>query len=92
MYVDISAPTFKLCPKDIETLTDKGSRSAIVNWTAPRATDNSPHKPTIIQHGKKPGDKFDEGHHTITYTATDKSGNIAHCLFQVVVKGTYDIS
>lgn len=83
----MSAPSFQSCTNDIEILADRLSRSVNVNWSVPLATDNAPNKPSVIHQGKKPGDVFSTGHHTIRYIATDKAGNTAQCLFQVIVKG-----
>jgi len=80
-------PSFIGCPSTIKTFADKHSRSVKVSWTTPSVKDNAPDKPVVIHQGKSPGDEFKAGHHSIKYIATDKAGNTAQCLFQVIVEG-----
>ena len=61
--------------------------SATVSWTEPTATDNSGMTPTVTQ-THQPGDSFNVGTTTVTYTFTDMTGNQAMCTFDVVI-GNY---
>ena len=42
---------------------------------------------TLVPPGLPPGSEFHEGQHTITYEASDSSGNVASCSFTVTVIG-----
>ena len=55
-----------------------------VTWTEPTATDNSGMTPTVTQ-THQPGDSFNVGTTTVTYTFTDMAGNQALCSFTVTV-------
>ena len=65
--------------------TGVNSTTAIVSWTPPTATDNSGSVTLIGSHN--PGDSFPIGNTTVTYTATDLSGNQATASFNVTVTG-----
>ena len=56
---------------------------AMVSWTEPSSTDNSG-SPTLTS-DYNPGDSFQIGFTTVTYTSTDIAGNTATCTFDVVV-------
>ena len=55
-----------------------------VPWTEPTATDNSGMVPTVTQ-SHQPGDSFNVGTTTVTYTFTDLAGNQAQCSFTIIV-------
>ena len=67
--------------------TDTGKNTATVTWTEPTATDNDGVKAVTSDH--KPNEKFPIGETTVTYTATDNSGNTASCSFKITVKGKF---
>ena len=56
-----------------------------VYWTEPTALDNSGVQTLTSSH--QPGDVFAVGNTTVTYTATDASGNVAMESFTVMVIG-----
>ena len=83
----MSPPSFgATCPPNIHAYAERNRRTANVNWNEPNATDNAG-VPQLVRSGKMPGKEFDEGIHTIRYTATDAIGNIAECTFKVTVSG-----
>ncbi|KAI3375735.1 hypothetical protein L3Q82_004034 [Scortum barcoo] len=68
-------PPWMKCPGNIVAETDERRGTANVSWDTPTATDNS--KEELFPIGKE----------TITYIATDRSGNQANCSFTVTVIG-----
>ena len=80
---DQTPPVFSNCIlTDIEVFAD-GSCEATANWIAPAAVDNC--GAPIVGNTHSPGDVFPLGTTTVTYTATDASGNSSTCVFDVVV-------
>ena len=69
--------------------TDDSLPTATVLWTPPTASDNSGEAVTLTS-DYSPGDAFLIGATTVTFTATDTSGNIATSSFTVVVTGKYN--
>ena len=80
---DVQNPIITNCPSNIVVSTDLGSCDAGVNWTEPIASDNCPAVSFTSTHS--PGDVFALGTTTVTYTATDASGNAVTCSFTVTV-------
>ena len=80
---DVQDPIITNCPSNIIVSTDLGSCDASVNWTEPIASDNCPAVAFTSTHS--PGDVFALGTTTVTYTATDASGNFVTCSFDVTV-------
>lgn len=80
---DTEAPVFTNCPSDITVNNDPGVCGAIVNWTAPTATDNC--SAVTLVSNYNPGDLFPTGTTVVTYTATDAIGNSFTCSFDVTV-------
>jgi large repetitive protein len=70
------------CPTDITTTTT--ICTAVVNWTAPTATDNCSTS-TSITVSAPPGSVFPETSTVVLYTATDTWANTATCSFTVTV-------
>ncbi len=81
--IDAQNPTFAGCPATINQNNDPGSCSALVNWAVPAASDNCLGVTTTSSHS--PGATFPTGTTTVTYTATDASGNTGTCSFNVVI-------
>lgn len=79
---DNLAPSISNCPSNI-ALTTTGSEQ-VANWLSPTATDNCMLTPTMTATHNS-GDSFPLGSTTVTYTATDDSGNAATCSFSVTV-------
>ncbi len=86
---DTEPPVFDVCPPSdiVITPTGSGNCQAEVTWTPPTATDLC--SDLIVYEGSPdPGSIFDAGTTTVIYTATDESGNVAICTFDVVVEDT----
>jgi len=81
---DNVAPTV-ICPQDIFVNLDPGACDAIVNWNDAIVFDNC--SATVAQTaGPVSGSTFDRNTTTIiTYSATDASGNISECSFNVEI-------
>ncbi|XP_038050781.1 sushi, von Willebrand factor type A, EGF and pentraxin domain-containing protein 1-like [Patiria miniata] len=85
--LDVQPPVFDTsCPQSVSVNNDVGSTSAIVNFDVPTATDNSGNV-TVNKYAGHPdsGSSFAEGRTTVTFTATDPSGNAAQCDVIVIV-------
>jgi gliding motility-associated-like protein len=81
--IDDQDPGIANCPADITVGVDAGDCGAIVSWTPPTITDNCTYSYTV---SNDPGDTFPVGTTTVTYTATDGSGNVSVCSFDVTVQ------
>ncbi|XP_033097160.1 mucin-12-like [Anneissia japonica] len=79
-------PPIITCPEDISQSTDPGQPSTAVTWPEVAATDNSG-SATInsFGHSSVSGDTFSIGNVTLTYEASDSSGNTASCSFVIAV-------
>ena len=87
--LDSQPPIISGCPLDITENSD--SRTTVnITWTQPTATDNS--EAVTLTSDYSPGDRFPIGTTTVTYTATDASGNNETCLFNVTVVGKYKVT
>jgi gliding motility-associated-like protein len=78
---DETLPVFSSCPDDI-TIPLNLLCVAVATWTPPTATDNCA---VTVEGSHTPGSTFPVGTTTVTYTATDASGNKATCSFDVFV-------
>ena len=65
--------------------SNPGMATATVNWDAPSAADNS--GPQELTSSHRPGVELAIGETTVTYTATDSSGNIDTQTFLVTITG-----
>ncbi|XP_070547456.1 hyalin-like [Ptychodera flava] len=74
------------CPPNIETTTDIAVSNIRVTWEFPNATDNSGNVTVTGSH--EPGSNFTIGVTTVSYVATDPSGNTANCWFIVRIRAT----
>ncbi|XP_071941093.1 hyalin-like [Antedon mediterranea] len=66
--------------------TDEGSPNATVTWDPPLASDNSNATVTVVSSPFESGDMISIGTHTITFTATDSSGNFDTCEFNIKIE------
>ena len=73
-------------PANINQNTDLNLPTAAVSWTLPTSTDNSG-EDAIFTSSHNPGDLFNIGNTTVTYTATDPYSNQATASFDVIVTG-----
>ncbi|XP_077999220.1 hyalin-like [Glandiceps talaboti] len=84
---DIEAPYFTDCPSSTSTETDDGSNTAIITWIPPIPEDNSGQL-FSVESNYSPGHAFPLGSSTVLYIATDHSGNMGECSFDVIVADT----
>ena len=82
--VDSTPPQFLSCPNDISQSIPIGSTTVFVSWNTPFVTDNSGIQPTLSEPSRPVG-QFPQGSYTITYQATDGSGNTAECSFVILI-------
>jgi hypothetical protein len=88
--IDSLDPVLFGCPGDIEVNAATGAPSAAADWEPPTADDvGSGVVSLTCTH--TPGQLFPVGKTTVSYTATDASGNSVSCSFEVVVHETFDL-
>ncbi len=86
--LDASAPILS-CPPSVVDTSDANVCGSNVDWAAPAATDDCDiavivtADPVVV-----PGAFFPSGTTTVTYTATDNSGNTSTCSFSITVVET----
>jgi hypothetical protein len=80
---DNEAPVINSCPANITVPANNAGCTALVNWTAPTATDNCA-SPSLTSNYNS-GSVFPIGTTTVTYTASDISNNSTTCSFNVTV-------
>lgn len=83
MVMDTIAPAFTGCPANITINTNNAGCTGIATWTPPTESDNCAGVNVTSTHNS--GDVFMVGTTTVTYTATDASGNAETCSFTVTV-------
>jgi len=81
--LDTISPTFSACPGDMTINADVAGCMAVATWTAPTEADNCTGATATSNYNS--GDTLALGVTTVTYTATDASGNTATCSFDVTV-------
>jgi hypothetical protein len=81
--VDNQAPIITGCPGTITVNATAGTCEKTVIWNPPTASDNCPGVSLTTNHVS--GETFPVGTTVVTYTATDNSGLITTCSFNVVV-------
>lgn len=79
-----STPPSITCPANV-TVEATCPSGAIATYTAPVGIDNCPGVTTTRTAGQASGSVFPIGTSTVTYTATDSSGNSTSCSFTVTV-------
>ncbi len=79
--IDTIAPSIT-CPADINIVAQRDDCDPQVFWDEPIASDNCSVS-VLASHAS--GDEFPVGSTTVTYTATDQSGNSTSCSFVVTV-------
>jgi large repetitive protein len=83
--IDTEPPTIT-CPDDMTVTNDPGDCGAVVSYIGPAVSDNCP---GVMSSCTPPsGSFFPVGTTTVTCTATDASGNIAECTFNITVIDT----
>ncbi|XP_022088734.1 LOW QUALITY PROTEIN: uncharacterized protein LOC110978223 [Acanthaster planci] len=82
---DFERPNLTMCPDDIYMFTYPGTNISI-SWTPPMVKDNS--GDVTVSSNYNPGEEFANGTYTVTYTATDGSGNVGSCSFVIQINST----
>jgi len=72
------------CLGEVNALANAANCGATVTWIPPTAVDNCAGTITWTS-SHNPGDTFPHDTTTVTYTATDASGNSSDCSFDVIV-------
>ncbi|MEE4215413.1 MAG: HYR domain-containing protein, partial [Bacteroidales bacterium] len=80
--IDDVDPVLSNCPAEITINSDDEYCGTTVVWTPPTVIDNCA---ATLASTHAPGDFFEIGNTTVTYTATDASGNTATCDFEVII-------
>ncbi len=84
---DATAPVLMNCPAlPILVVLPMDSCTVILNWTPPTVSDNCGAGFVTLSVNIQPGSVFTTGDTTVVYTATDASGNISICFFNVTVR------
>ncbi|WP_242131768.1 LamG-like jellyroll fold domain-containing protein [Aestuariivivens marinum] len=79
---DVTDPVLTNCPSNIILDNISGTCSNTATWTPPTASDNCS---VTLTSSHTPGDTFNVGTTTVTYTATDPAGNTDTCSFTVTI-------
>ncbi len=85
---DDEAPAIADTPANITQTADAGQCSAVINYTAPTASDNC--AVTSFSGDAASGDAFPVGTTTVTYTAVDPAGNTTTSSFTVTITDDED--
>lgn len=84
--IDREDPTFMNCPGNIVVYADSMNCEAAAGWGIPTPMDNCGIESTDSTHAS--GSIFGLGTTMVMYTATDSSGNVGTCAFDVTVLDT----
>ena len=82
---DVEPPVIVSCPDDI--FLSSGKRENTISFPGVITTDNV--GVFSILTSRPNGSEFTWGEHNITFTVTDKAGNVAECNFKVIITGKY---
>ena len=80
---DTEDPLLAGMPSNMSQVNDLDSCGAIVTWPLPTFTDNCPE--AVLTSTYSPGDYFQLGETTVSYTATDSTGNDTTATFTVTI-------
>ena len=86
-FADKEQPKITHCTTNRTVETDLGKPTAVVEWEAPNATDNS--GVANVSCIPPAGSNFNIGQTGVQCKAVDSSGNKAKCGFNVTVNGMY---
>ena len=81
--VDIEDPLLSGVPTDMNLTTDPGVCGANVDWALPVATDNCDVSDLVSSYD--PGDFFEIGTTTVSYSVADGSGNLVTSSFNITI-------
>ena len=84
--LDDQVPTLTNCPSDITTSADATMCGTLVNYVSPTVADNC--TVTLSRSGPASGSIFSVGDTQVQFSATDASGNVVTCSFNVHVDDT----
>ncbi len=84
--IDTEAPIITNCPTNM-TIPSGIACDTVVTWVEPTITDNCDNNVTVVV-SPALGTPFMVGTTTVTYTATDASGNVSSCSFDITVTDT----
>lgn len=79
-------PSFTLCPEDIVVNVPADACNIPIFWDMPEAIDSCGQGGISLSGDFAPGDTFGIGTTTVTYEASDASGNIATCSFNIELR------
>ncbi|XP_072014222.1 hyalin-like [Amphiura filiformis] len=82
--MDTTPPVITGCPESRGYDIPIGTKSRVVTWAEPTASDNSGMTLALSQ-SHRPGDSFPVGTTQVTYTFTDIFGNRAMCNFTITI-------
>jgi gliding motility-associated-like protein len=82
---DTIAPMIIDCPTDTIVIADANACGRVVGWEEPTAIDNCGGI-VIIESDLVSGTPLPVGVRTVTYTATDESGNVDSCSFTIEIQ------
>lgn len=87
LVVDGTNPVLTNCPSlPILIVLPINKCDTVLTWTPPTVADNCGLANVVLDVNIAPGSVFNTGDTTVTYTATDASGNTSTCSFFVSVK------
>lgn len=78
---DVTPPQISNCPANI-TLAAGNDCTTVASWAPPTVSDNCS---ATLSSSHAPGTSFPVGTTTVTFTATDGTGNSSTCSFNVVI-------
>lgn len=82
---DTLAPMIVDCPSDTIVISDSRACGRVVSWEEPTAVDNCDGEVTLTSN-LTPGTPLPVGLQTVTYVATDASGNTDSCSFTIEIQ------
>ncbi|MCA1750385.1 MAG: HYR domain-containing protein, partial [Flavobacteriales bacterium] len=83
-------PPVITCPDNITVANDQGTCGAVVTYDPPSTADGCGDITLELIDGPASGSEFPEGTTSVTFQATDASGNSAQCTFEVTVNDEED--
>lgn len=88
--IDTQPPVVSECPDPPPVVVSPGVTMEAVTWFEPTATDDSGLATFLVERTHAPGYSFPVGITQVTYTFSDQAGNLASCIFTVIIgKPTY---
>lgn len=81
-------PQFSFCPSNISVTAPADTCTFPIYWDEPVAVDSCSQGGILLSGDFAPGDPFSIGVTTVTYEASDASGNISTCSFTVEIRDT----